>query len=326
MIQLGCPPLQNASAVIDGRYELCVNQFIPCDWCSIFNTLEFFKLHRSEKAFYFQLCMGDPAAAVGVAHFSETEPGHFRSPRRGTFGGFEFNRGIRMEMLEKFVESVEKTVLSNGAVSIEILEPPNAFDQAKSALLANVLHRHGYTCSTPDLAFLLEVNGEDSIWQKMKPSRRQRINRCRREGMRAAELGTEDYRRAYEVIVANREAKGFPVTMSFESIEQMMQVFPGRLRFFGVFQDSAMIAASICVNVSPAVLYVFYWGDLPGYERFSPVTLLAEWIYDHARRNGFQHIDFGTSTKDGVPIYGLMNFKKEIGCFPSLKPAYTKKF
>src|SRR3954447_10531239 len=110
MIQLGCPPLQNASAVIDGRYELCVNQFIPCDWCSIFNTLEFFRLHRSEKAFYFQLCMGDPAAAVGVAHFSETQPGHFRSPRRGTFGGFEFNRGIRIEMLEKFVESVEKTV------------------------------------------------------------------------------------------------------------------------------------------------------------------------------------------------------------------------
>ena len=49
-------------------------------------------------------------------------------------------------------------------------------------------------------------------------------------------------------------------------------------------------------------------------------------LADHAKRNGFQHIDFGTSTKNGEPIYGLMNFKKEIGCFPSLKPAYTKKF
>jgi hypothetical protein len=270
--------------------------------------------------------MGDPAEAVGVAHFSETQPGQFRSPRRGTFGGFEFNRPIRIEMLEKFVDFVEKAVVSSGAASIEILEPPNAFDPAKSALLANVLHRRGYVCSTPDLAFLLEVNGDDSIWQKLKPSRRQRINRCRREGLRVAELGREDYRRAYEVIVANREAKSFPVTMSFESLEQMMAVFPGKLAFFGVFKDSSMIAASICVSVSPSVLYVFYWGDLPGYERFSSVTLLAEWIYDHARRNGFRHIDFGTSTKDGEPIYGLMNFKREIGCYPSLKPAYTKKF
>jgi lipid II:glycine glycyltransferase (peptidoglycan interpeptide bridge formation enzyme) len=158
----------------------------------------------------------------------------------------------------------------------------------------------------------------------LKPSRRQRINRCRREGMRVSELGPDAYRQAYDVIVQNRQAKGFPVTMSFGSIEQMMEVFPGKLRFFGVFQGDLMIAASICVNVNPSVLYVFYWGDLPGYERFSPVTLLAEWIYDHAHRNGFQHIDFGTSTKDGVPIYGLMNFKKEIGCYPSLKPSYIK--
>ena len=305
--------------------QLCVNEFVPCDWCSIFNTPEFFKLHRGNNAFYFQLCMGDPAIPIGVAHFCETEAGHFRSPRRGTFGGFEFSRSVRIEVLEAFVDQVEKAVVASGAASIEILEPPTAFDPAKSALLANVLHRRGYTCAVPDLAFLLAVNGEDSIWQKLKPSRRQRINRCRREGMTVAELGPDSYRQAYEVIVKNREVKGFPVTMSFDSIVQMTEVFPGKLTFFGVFKDGAMIAASICVNVNPSVFYVFYWGDLPGYERSSPVSLLAEWIYDHARRQGFRFIDFGTSTKDGVPIYGLMNFKKEIGCFPSLKPAYVKK-
>src|SRR5580765_1281860 len=128
MMQLGSPPLKNASAAIDGRYEVCVNQFVPCDWCSIFNTSEFFKLHRTDTAFYFQLCMGDPAVPVGVAHFSEIGSGHFRSPRRGTFGGFEFNRAIRFELLERFVESVEKAVVNAGATSIEILEPPTAFD------------------------------------------------------------------------------------------------------------------------------------------------------------------------------------------------------
>jgi len=143
--------------------------------------------------------------------------------------------------------------------------------------------------------------------------------------MTVAELTPESYREAYEVIVKNREAKGFPITMSFDSILQMVEVFPGKLTFFGAFQEAKMIAASICVSVNSSILYVFYWGDLPGYERFSPVSLLAESIYGHARQRGFRFIDFGTSTKDGVPIYGLMNFKREIGCFPSLKPAYIKK-
>src|SRR5215469_5129258 len=148
MIQLGSPPLKNASASIDAKYEFRVNQFVPCDWCSIFNTPEFFKLHRTDNAFYFQLCMGDPAVAIGVAHFSETEPGHFRSPRRGTFGGFEFSRPVRIEMLERFVDYAEKTMVDSGAASIEILEPPTTFDPAKSALLTNVLHRRRYTCAT----------------------------------------------------------------------------------------------------------------------------------------------------------------------------------
>jgi lipid II:glycine glycyltransferase (peptidoglycan interpeptide bridge formation enzyme) len=218
---------------------------------------------------------------------------------------------------------VEQTLAANGAAKIEIVEPPMVFDPGKSALLANVLHRRGYSSGPPNLDFLLVVD-EQPLWEKLKPSRRQRINRCRRDGMTVSRVGQEAYRQAYDVIVENRKARGFPVTMSFESIQQMIEAFPGKLTFFGVFKSNSMIAASICMNINPSVFYVFYWGDLPGYERFSPVSLLAEVIYAHAREQGFGLIDFGTSTKDGVPIYGLINFKKEIGCFPSLKPAYTK--
>jgi hypothetical protein len=308
---------------LDGKYDFRVNQFVPCDWCSIFNTATFFNLHKSDRSFYFQLCLGDPAVPIGIAHFSETEAGCFRSPRRGTFGGFEFNRTIRIEALECFVDNVERTLAASGATKIEIVEPPMAFDPGKSALLANVLHRRGYEAGPPNLDFLLPVDG-DPVWDKLKPSRRQRINRCRRDGMTVAPVSSDGFRQAYDVIVENRKVRGFPITMSFESIQEMIEAFPGKLAFFGVLKNNAMIAASICLTISPSVFYVFYWGDLPGYERFSPVSLLAEFIYDHERKNGFRMIDFGTSTKDGVPIYGLINFKKEIGCFPSLKSTYSK--
>src|SRR5262249_13645088 len=81
---------------------------------------------------------------------------------------------------------------------------------------------------------------------------------------------------------------------------------------------------SICVKVNNSVLYVFYWGDRPGYEHLSPVTLLAQFIYEYAQRARFNLIDFGTATNGGEPIYGLINFKREIGCFPSPKTTYVK--
>ena len=37
--------------------------------------------------------------------------GRFRSPRRGTFGGFEFDRPIRIELLERFVDYAEKIMV-----------------------------------------------------------------------------------------------------------------------------------------------------------------------------------------------------------------------
>jgi len=312
-----------AESVVDGRYRLYVNRFFRCDWCSVFNTAQFFSLHKTARAFYFQLCLGSPPQVAGVAHFTEMEAGHYRSPRRGTFGGYEFHRSLRIETIEGFVDEVEQVLKTNGARMIEILEPPALFDPCKADVLCNVLYRRGYQRRAPELDYLMTVDA-GPLWEKLKPSRRQRINRCKREGMVARHVEPELCQEVYDVIVQNRMVKGYPITMTGEEVQQMLAAFPDRLFFFGAFRNDMMIASSICVKVNDAILYVFYWGDLPGYEKFSPVSLLAECIYDYAKANRFTLIDFGTSTKDGVPIYGLINFKREIGCFPCLKPGYVK--
>jgi Acetyltransferase (GNAT) domain len=316
-------PSSHSSPVLEDRYKLIVNGFLNCAWCSIFNTSRFFNLHKSGSSFYFQLCLGDLLETVGVVHFTEVEPGYFRSPKRGTFGGFEFNRSLRIEVIERFVDEVEQVLRQEQAHKIEILDPPAAFDPCNSGVLSNVLYRRGFMPQAPELAYLLTVD-EKPLWEKLKPNRRQRINRCEREGIEARRVEAELHKEVYDVIVENRTSKSFPVTMSYEAILEMLGAFPGQLLFFGAFKDGTMIASSICVKVSNSVLYVFYWGDRPGYERFSPVTLLAQCIYEYAQSSGFKLIDFGTATRAGIPIYGLISFKKEIGCFPSPKPAYVK--
>ena len=302
---------------------MVTNEFVDCDWCTIFNTSEFFNLHKNGKAFYFQLCLGDPRQSVGVVHFTEVEPGSLRSPRRGTFGGFEFRRPMRMQIIEEFVDQVEQVLTENGARRIELLDPPAYFDASNEAILANVLSRRGYVSRTPDLAYLLRVD-QGPLWEKLKPSRRQRIHRCQRQGITVAQVGPDRQKEVYDVIVENRNNREFPVTMTYEAIQEMVHAFPDRMLFFAAFDGSAMIASSICVRVNSSVLYAFYWGDRPGYEHLSPVTLLAQCIYDYAQRAAFSLIDFGTATNVGEPIYGLIDFKREIGCFPSPKPTYVK--
>jgi hypothetical protein len=305
------------------KYSLHVNHFIECGWCSIFNSVQFFQLHKSGSAFYFQLAATSPSRVVGIAHFTEVEPGYFRSPVRGTFGGFEFGENLRVQAVEGFVAEVERQLREAGARNIEILAPPTNLNASASAVLYNVLVRRGYAVKYADLDCFLLVDAVPLV-EKVKHSRRQRIHKCRRDGMSAVEVEEGLREQVYDVIFANRSRRGYPVTMTYEAIQEMAAAFPKGLVFFGAFSGEEMIASSICVWISPAVLYVFYWGDLPGWEKFSPVSLLAETIYDYAWQNGCRMLDLGTSTKDGLPNYGLMDFKHEMGCQEALKLTFVK--
>jgi hypothetical protein len=315
---------ESPPVVIGGKYHLCINQFFKCDWCSIFNTPQFFDLHKTDQSFYFQLALGSPAQAVGVVHFTPAELGHYRSPRRGTFGSFEFRETLRVEAVEGFVDEVERILRDNGARTIEILEPPAILDHPKAAVMYNILCRKGYQVQSPELDYTLAVD-KPTFLEKVEYNLRKRINKCTREGMEARQLDSSLCPQVYEVIARNRAAKGFPMTMTCAAILKMLAVFPDRMAFFGVFASDALVASSICINVGRGMLYVFYWGDLPGYEKSSPISLIAHAIYEYARTHGFSWMGVGTSTKDGIPNYGLINFKREMGCVDSLKLAFVKR-
>jgi hypothetical protein len=318
------PALEPLVVPLQGKYALHVNRFNECDWCSVFNTIRFFRLHKTGAAFYFQLCAANPASVVGVAHFTEVEPGYYRSPLRGTFGGFEFRQNLRVESVEAFVAGAERRLLEAGARTIEILAAPANLTPSASAVMYNILPRRGYSVTHADLDCFLTVDAVPLV-EKLNHSRRQRINKCRREGMTASEVNSAMRRQVYEVILANRQRRGYPITMTYEAIQEMVAVFPRRLVFFGAFAGQEMIASSICVWVSPAVLYVLYWGDLDGWGNFSPVSLLIETIYDYARQNGCRVLDLGTASKDGRPNYGLLSFKHDLGCEESLKLTFVKR-
>ncbi len=104
----------------------------------------------------------------------------------------------------------------------------------------------------------------------------------------------------------------------------MNEVFPDRMLFFGAFAGEVVIASSIRINVGRGMFYIFYCGDLPGYENLSPASLITQSIDDYAKAKGVRSLGVGTSTEDGIPNHGLINFKQEMGCVESLKLSLVK--
>jgi hypothetical protein len=315
----------------DDAHEIVVSQSAGAlpriDEVDLFNRPEFFALHAPafRWAGYFLARHATTLRPLAVCHVAETAPGQYRSPGRGSFGSVALLRDVELPVVERLVEHMTRHLGTLGARSLALVLPPMEYHPADDAIVTNVLLRAGFTVSGHELNYALEVGAAPFV-DGIDRGNRKRMNAAVREGLTFEILPAEQLADAYGVIAANRAKKGYPLSMSLDALQTMADRIPGAVRCFGVRNRGELIAAAICIVVNPVTLYVFYWGDVPGVESLSPVTPLAAGLYEYCQREGFRQLDIGTSTLAGVPNHGLIRYKKNLGCRPSLKLTLSLSF
>lgn len=305
------------SLAISSGLSIYVNHFIGRGGDSIFHTPSYFYIHsKSDRDMYFELVNENTGEVIASIPFIYDENrGEYTSLRTATFGGVNVIGEISLPIIEEFFNVVLRLL---GDEKIIIKLPPNYIDQVLTALQFNILMRNNFYPITPDLNYALEISDID-FDRQINYGAQKSIKKCIKNGLIAGQLGASNYESAYYVIRENRGRKNIPLTISLDDFKRMIETFPKKIICFGVFDGAVMIAAAICIEIRPKYLYVFYWGELSGYESLSPVTLLANEIYAYCKRGLYKFFDVGTSTVQGVPNLGLIKFKKSLGFQESVK-------
>ena len=307
-----------------GDYRTEIGTVGDLPWCDIFNTEGYFRLHQCGRDLFFSQVSGPQGEVHAVVHFSEIEPGIFRSPARGTYGGIDLKTTAYTPLI-RFLDEVEAHLRESGARTMTLSTAPFAHDPQKSAWLFQNLSERNYVVELSQLSYSVPIDDVDLV-HKMKHNNRKRLRKCAREGFVFSERGDAGAKDVYDVIARNRAHRGYPISMSFAEIERMMETFPGALTFYAVHHGDEMVASAVCVRLNERVIYTLYWGDVPGYGRYSPVAFLAAGVYAFAREKGFTLMDTGTvpSIRSG-PAAGLIKFKENLGCKATLKLTYSKE-
>ena len=107
-------------------------------------------------------------------------------------------------------------------------------------------------------------------------------------------------------------------------ILRMQDIISPSSDIFIVKKDNVSIAAAFIYYINNEVCSVIYWGDIEGYSQVKPINYLSYQLIQFYGEKGIKYLDIGISTEDGVPNYGLCDFKDSIGCFPSSKYIFTK--
>lgn len=305
------------------KYLLIEDVFAGKNHISIFHSPEFFHLHSKNQGCYFELVCG--SNVVASVHYTEIDGNVWRSPARGTYAGYSFEHDLPLDELYNFHSSVCNRLLEKGAKSIELLLPPLAHDIISFSNQFYMLRSDGFEISQCNLNYTIEIN-EKSLSSRMNYSNQKRLRKCLRNSFIAEQQPISELPLIYKTLEANRNSKGYVMSMTLSSLEEMISLFPESIVLFGSRVDDLYAAAALCFRLSKDILYVFYWGDYPGYSEYSPVVTIADVIYEYCRSQSVKILDIGTSTIDSIPNNGLIRFKRGLGFSESLKINMIKKY
>ncbi|THD60497.1 hypothetical protein [Phenylobacterium sp.] len=259
---------------------------------------------------------GEPMASLTFAG----KDGMWTSPITGAFGGVAAAPGCGTQAAAAAVEAASAWLHAQGLRAVLRLAPDGFADRG-SAAVENALFRGGWRLAQVDLNYHLDVPVGRDVLAGLGETKQKEIRRLKRSGAAFVRLSLEDGERAYAVIAANRMARGYPMTMTWPQVRALAAAFPERAGFAIVERDGRAMAGAICLELTAAWTYVFYWGESTESRRESPIMLLAEGLVaERSVRGGV--LDLGVSTDESAPNPGLIGFKEGLGCRATSKRTY----
>lgn len=296
---------------------------LTLDSAPVFCTREFLELNRPKVDNVHYLVVKDKKNRLAFA-IGEKD-GIWKAPYSAPFSTIiMLQKSVDLEYYWEFINQLNKYAKNKGAKQINIFLAPDIYGSQNNAKILNALLGNGYKIEFQELNFSINLN--DINLEDYKAS----IHRNARKNLNIA-LNSElelykcetidDKKDAYNVISINRASKGYPLRMTLEQVMDTIELV--KHDFFLVKHAGEAIAAAVIFYVNDKIVQVIYWGDIPNVGEYKPINFLSYKLIEYYKDRGILHIDIGPSTENGVPNFGLCNFKESIGCEVSSKYKFS---
>lgn len=251
----------------------------------------------------------------------------FFAPITGAFSDFYLAKErIALNKIQLFLTYIEAYLQTEFKIKrISYKLPPECYNSNNNNYLLNAMFIEGWKVNNIDLNYHLDLINGNEFRKNLSSSKRRELNRISREDLFFARaLETGEINAAYNIIKANRESQGYPMTMKWDDLYSLYLAMPEDIFFFNLKKDNSIIASAVCLKINNEQMYVFYWGENPEFRKLSPIVKLAEQLYLYFSEKGFKSLDIGISTDNSFPNQGLIDFKTNIGCQLTKKITMTK--
>lgn len=289
---------------------------------NLFNREEY-RLLQSESGWISFYILNEPALLIeGHFHFY-IRNGCAQSIIQSPFGGVECGKSIDNKTIFSFIEFVSKTLKERGVKKIVVINAPEAYDTEKQSLIETFLLNTGFSVLTAEVGAVIPVSATP-FSDILHPRKKKKLKQTLQHNLEFKILDKHSVESIYRFIESHRDEKKYVLSISSDHLRTSVERLPDAYRFFGVFHEGKLVAASIAVLVSPTILYHFISDHVRKIEEARPALLLMNGIYHYCFEHGITLLDLGTSAKDSQPNFKLIKFKTELGASITHKFTFAK--
>ena len=289
----------------------------------VFNSVAFSELNRDKVERLHFLSIEDSKPRLGITLGERDNT--LRSPFSAPYGGFIERKPQGLEHMEEAARLLyDYAKERHQALSITL--QPLIYNETQLSKWVSVFSRL-YRVRCIDLNYHVDLSRIPHYEDFIDRSARKNLQHALKEPFHLVHLNSADrsqVEHAYSVIRRNREERGFPLRMTLEQVWQTVSRVI-KADFFVLEHNGNDVAAAQVFHVADGIAQVVYWGDIRDYSTLCPMNYLTHALFEHYYEAGLRILDIGPSTENGIPNYGLCQFKENIGCSVTLKYSFEAK-
>ncbi len=293
------------------------NDFIEkSDNGTIFHRRDFLAYHPKGRFIDSSLVFlknNKPFALLSAIEHRDGREKIFYSHRGASYGSFVYNSWLNIKDSFELVETLIEHCKAQKYTKIILTLPPIIYCTKVSNYIDFALVRNNFNYLKREVSSVVSLDfNDDELLQTYRPEARTALKKSLKSGVEIAE--TERFDEYYEILKKNLKMRhNVNPTHTLEELIKIKKIFPTRVRLFGAFVNSKLIAGVCNFSANSKVVLAFYISHDEDYQEYRPVNLLFYEIMRRYKSEGFNYLDFGIFTVNMEPNWGLGRFKENFG-------------
>jgi len=252
-----------------------------------------------------------------------------------SYGGAIFSTLAKLKEVMAVQSAIEEYAKANGISRVEFRQAPKIFvempfDQLDFSLVQLGYEREDQELSTcyplleyrdipiEDMVKLFENDGRNKV--------RKNVRKAIRAGLEFRELDNSEIEKYYDILLDNLVRHDAKPAHSLADIKKLKELYPERVRLYGVFVDGDMAAGYLIFNINSIGWHVFYGSMNYKYQVERPTTFGLFMLLKVLADKGYEYLNMGISTEDGGKIvnWGLLDFKESFNGTGIIRTYWSK--